>query len=112
MGLVTQILPTLFLVILLFSPKTQRIKRLKVQSYLHSGFVGRKAFLIQELRPKWSGYGSLSPEARTSRMIVCDRGFQRQNADHNDAYALRECAVCKPGSRGSNEKEAERTHGQ
>ncbi len=55
MGLLTQILPTLFPVILLFSVKTRHIKRLKVQSCLHSGFVERKAFPIQGQEVKWSG---------------------------------------------------------
>src|SRR5260370_36407586 len=55
MGLLTQILPTLFPVILFFSAKTRHIKRLKVQSRLHSGFVEWKAFPIQGLGPKWPG---------------------------------------------------------
>ncbi len=55
MGLLTQILPTLFPVILLFSVKTRHIKCLKVQSWLHSGFVERKAFPIQGQEVKWPG---------------------------------------------------------
>src|SRR5258708_9441604 len=69
MGLLTQILPTLFPVILLFSAKTRHIKRLKVQSRLHSGFVERKAFPIQGREAKWSGYGSQSPEANAQAAL-------------------------------------------
>ena len=52
MGLVTQILPTLFLVILLFSPKTRRIKCLKVQSYLHSGNARPKSVSVSRTLAK------------------------------------------------------------
>lgn len=63
MGLLTQILPTFFLVIPLFSAKTRHIKRLKVQSRWHSGFVERKAFPIQEREAKWprKGHNSQRP---------------------------------------------------
>ncbi len=62
-GLLTQILPYVFHVILLYQANPRHIKRLKVQSRLHSGFVERKAFPIQGLRPKWPRKRSQLPEA-------------------------------------------------
>ncbi|EFH79735.1 hypothetical protein Krac_0231 [Ktedonobacter racemifer DSM 44963] len=113
MGLTTQILPALFLVILLFSPKARRIKRLKVQSYLHSGFVDRKAFLLQELRPKWSGYESqlLDANAQANARFCTDTKSDRTLAKMTQMLTSSSRRARKD-ARELSHREAERTCGQ
>jgi|SRR5450755_1175863 len=97
MGLSTQILPSLFRVILLSYAHPRHIKRLKVQSRSHSCFVERKALLTQGLRP--NGQERCHNRQRPAHRLLyrLQPCRERQNAGQNDAYADLQFALCEQG---------------
>jgi hypothetical protein len=73
MGLSTQILPSLFRVILLSYAHLRHIKRPKVQSCSRSSFVERKALPTQGLRPNGQERCHNRQRPTTGCVIICNR---------------------------------------
>jgi len=113
MGLSTQILPSLFRVILFLYAHPRHIKRPKVRSCSRSSFVSPKALPAEGLRPQWPGEKSQSPDANAQAALssatraVSDRILARMtHMLTSSSHRARKDA------RGSSHRDAERTRGQ